>query len=56
MRLIAAAQHATQFLDRDASSATARRFQELLQAFVITPDQPIDPMLAKIQATWDPSK
>ena len=56
VRLIAAARHSTQFLDRDASVPTAGRFLDMLQAFVITPDQPIDPMLAKIQAAWDASR
>ena len=55
LRLVAAAQHSTQFLDRDASVPSAVAFQDMLHAFVITPDQPIDPLLAKVQATWDPS-
>ena len=56
LRLVAAAQHVTLFLDRDASVATAVEFQNKLQAFVITPDQPIDPLLATIQANWEASK
>ncbi len=55
LRLIAAAQHPTQFLDRDASVPSALAFQDIVHAFVINPDQSIDPLLAKIQAAWDPS-
>lgn len=56
LRLVAAAQHPTLFLDRDASFPSAMAFQDMLQAFVINPDQAIDPLLAKVQGTWDPSK
>ena len=57
VRLIAAAQqHATQFIDRDASGASALQLQDLIQAFVIDPNQSIDPLLTRIQASWDTSK
>ena len=56
MRLLTAAQHATQFFDRDASVTTAVPFMEMLQAFVITPDQPIDPLLAEVQSARDASR
>ncbi len=55
LRIVAAARHSTQFLDRDASVPSAGRFADVLHEFVITPDQSIDPLLAKIQGTWDPS-
>lgn len=55
LRLVAAAQRPTQFLDRDASVPSAMQFQDMLHAFVINPDQPIEPLLAKVQASWDPS-
>ena len=56
VRLIAAAQQpATQFLDRDLG-ARAQPLQDSIQAFVIDPDQPIDPLLTRIQAAWDASR
>jgi multiple sugar transport system substrate-binding protein len=52
-QLVLAAQHATEFLDRDTNGAFGKRFGSLLKDFVAEPGQAMDAYLARVQATWD---
>ena len=52
-QLVRAAQHATQFLDRDTKGAFGNQFGGLLKDFLLEPGQAMDAYLARVQAAWD---
>jgi multiple sugar transport system substrate-binding protein len=53
--IIEAAQHATQFLDRDTTGRFGKLFGQLMKDFLADPGQRIEPFLDRAQATWTES-